>query len=342
MRKAVTIYDIAKEAGVSPATVSRVLTGKAKVSKEKREKIEQAIYLHDYKPNALARSLRETKSRVIGMVLVDFMNPFYATLLSACEKEARRRGYSLIVTGTLGDRALEDTYLDTMYEQRVAAIIMVGGRTDDLVLNNEYVKHIKRIEKKVPMVIGGVLDGTDCCKVCLEESKAAELAVEYLIRLGHRKIAFIGGDSSIRSTVEKRQKYMQILREKGISVEKDWIVDGNSYDDKSGYDAMNQILTLTHYPTAIIAVNDFTAAGAIHAILEGGFSIPEDFSLISFDNTYISDLCYPKLTSVSYNIEIFGKRLIDSAIDIVEGKEIAQQQIIQPELVIRDSCRAIN
>ena len=121
----VTIYDIAKEAGVSVATVSRVLTGNARVSREKKEKIDSLIKKYDFKPNALAKSLRETKSRVIGMIMVDFTNPFYATLLSVCEREASSRGYSMIVSSTIGRAEMEEKYLDNMYEHRVAAIVKV-------------------------------------------------------------------------------------------------------------------------------------------------------------------------------------------------------------------------
>lgn len=335
----VTIYDIAREAGVSPATVSRMLTGNAKVSEEKRKRITELIRAYDYKPNALAKGLRETKSRVIGMILVDFVNPFYATLLSSCEKEARKRGYSLIVTSTLGDRELEDAYLDTMCQQRVATIVMVGGRSDELAPDEGYVGHVKRIAESVPVVTNGYLDGAEGCRVRLDEEKAAELAVEYLRDLGHREIAFIGGKGEIRSTVEKRLKYAQLLMQNGLPTRKEWIVDGPGYDDKSGYEAMRKLLALPCRPTAVIAVNDFTAAGVAHAIWEEGLGIPEDFSLVSFDDTYVSNLCRPRLTSVSYDLEEFASRLIGSAVDIAHGRKIEQNQVVEPKLVVRDSCK---
>ncbi|MDO4331085.1 MAG: LacI family DNA-binding transcriptional regulator [Eubacteriales bacterium] len=336
--KKITIYDIAREAQVSPATVSRVLTGRATVKAETKEKIEALIRQYDFKPNALAKSLRETKSRVIGMILIDFVNPFYAMLLSVCENEARKRGYSLIVSCTVGKIELEDKYLDQMYEQRVGAIIEVGGGVDERVTNEKFVEHVNRIANSIPIIITGRLDGADCYQVNLDEMKAAELAVEHLISLGHKRIAYIGGNNNVKSTMEKRSRYIQLLQKNGIPVRNEYILDSTTYDSEGGYACMENFFSLDPMPTALIAINDYAAAGIIRAIYEKGLRIPEDISVVSFDNTYISRLYHPQLTSVNYNFEVFGKKIIDVAIGAMNKKKMKRNSLISPSLIVRGSC----
>lgn len=339
--KNVTIYDIAREAGVSVSTVSRVITGNARVKEEKRTRIEELIKRYDFKPNALAKSLRETKSRVIGMILIDFINPFYATLLSCCEKEVSKRGYSLIVSSTVGRMEMEQKYLDDMYEQRVGAIVNVGGKTDEMTLDAEYVEHVNRIANSIPIITTGKLDGADCYQVNLDEMKSSELMLNYLLSLGHRKIAIIGGRSNVRSTMEKRLKYKQLLQKNGIAVREEYIIEGDSYDDSSGYAGMNQLMDLQDKPTAVVGINDFTAIGIVRAALDRGLKIPEDISIASFDDTFIANLCRPRLTSVSYDYELFGRTLIDTAINAMEGKRVKRENKIVPRLVVRKSCMKV-
>ena len=336
----VTIYDIAREAGVSVATVSRVLTGNARVSREKKEKIDSLIKKYDFKPNALAKSLRETKSRVIGMIMVDFTNPFYATMLSVCEREASSRGYSMIVSSTIGRAEMEEKYLDNMYEHRVAAIVKVGGLVDRFIPDMKHIEHMNRIANSIPIVITGKADGADCYQVNIDEMRACELVMDYLLALGHKKIALVGGSGEVRQTVEKRLKYKQILQRSGIALNREFIVEGD-YNDQSGYQEMKKLFELDIHPTAVIAINDFTAIGIIRAAFEMGLRIPQDISVVSFDDTFVTNICHPRLTSVSLEYEEFGKKLVDTAIDAVEGREPVRKQTILPRLIVRDSCRLL-
>jgi LacI family transcriptional regulator len=342
VKKNLTIYDIAQEAGVSPATVSRVLTGSARVSKAKKERIEALIKRYDFKPNALARGLSETKSNIIGMIVADIRNPFYATVFLECEKVASRYGYTLMVCNTLGEPELEDIYLEKMYEQRVDAIINVGGRVDDLVSNIDFVDHVNRIANVIPVIITGKLDGSDCYRVNIDQMQAMEIVMEYIISLGHKDIALIGGRDNVQSTVDKRSRYKQLLKRYGINVRNEFIVEGKRYDDESGYECMQKLFALEKLPTAIIAINDFTAVGAMRALTERGISVPEDVSIVSFDNTFIAEVTSPKLTSVSYSYENFGEKIVHAALGAIRGEEVPRIQLIQSELVIRGSCAKLN
>lgn len=339
--RTITIYDIAKEAGVSPATVSRVLTNNAKVSAEKREKVEKLIEKYDFKPNALARGLSDTKTKTIGVIAADIRNPFYASLFVECEKAANAKGYTLLLCNSLGENALEDNHLEKLYEKRVDAIIQIGGRVDELVSDNDYVEHVNSITNAIPMVITGKLEGSECFQVSIDEQQAMQILLEYLIQIGHRNIALVGGRNDVKSTYDKRLKYKQILNKYAIEYQEDLILEGANYDDESGYVSMNQLFERKKVPTAIIAINDFTAMGIIRAIMERGLTIPNDLSVASFDNTFMSQISMPRLTTVGYDYQLFGERLVNAAIEAINGEEPARIELIKSELIIRDSCKKL-
>lgn len=338
-RKSITIYDIAKEAEVSVSTVSRVLTKNAKVSNAKREAVERLIQKYDYRPNALARGLSETKSNVIGIIVSDIRNPFYATLFVECEKAASEFGYRVVLCNSLNINEMEDLLLENMQSQRVEAIVQIGGRVDELVSDSHYVDRVNRIANKIPVIITGKLDGADCFQVNLDEGKSMEIMLEYLISIGHRDIALIGGRKDVKGTVDKRFRYKQVLSRYGIKYREEYVIEGKSYDDTSGYERMKQLFEMDKLPSAVMAINDFTAVGIIRAITERGLKIPDDISLVSFDNTFLSDLTIPRLTGIDYNYENFGKKIIEVAVGAIKGKDIPRITLIETKLVVKESCK---
>jgi DNA-binding LacI/PurR family transcriptional regulator len=341
IRKQVTIYDIAKEAGVSVATVSRVLTNSAKVSKEKREKIERLIEKYDYRPNAMAKGLSETKSNIIGIIASDIRNPFYASLFVECEIAANEFGYRVVLCNSLNRKELEDLQLENLETQRVEAIVQIGGRVDELVSDRQYVDRVNRVANKIPIVITGKLDGADCYQVNLDEGISMGIMLEYLISIGHTNIALVGGCRDVKSTVEKQFRYKQILNRYGIKYQEQYIIEGNNYDDSGGYNAMQQLFELENLPTAVMAINDFTAVGVIRAITEKGLSIPGDISVVSFDNTFLSDLTIPRLTGIDYDYEKFGKKIIEIAVGAIKGEDVPRISLIESKLVLKESCKEI-
>lgn len=336
-QKEITIYDIASEAGVSPATVSRVLTKSTRVSQEKREAVESLIKKYKFRPNALARSLSDTKTRVLGILMADIRNPYYAALAVECEKAANKRGYTALLCNALSDKSLEDGNLEKLYEQRVDAIIQVGCRVDDLVSDREYAAHVNRISRTIPFIITGKLDGADCYRVNIDDAKGMESVFEYLISLGHRRIALLGGEKRVKSTYDKWQQYIYLTGKYNLVFREDFVQEDN-YSDKGGYHAMNRLLALDTIPSAVIAVNDFSAVGAMKAVTERGLSVPGDISVISFDNTFLSEIVSPKLTTIDYDYELFGESLVNIAISAVQKKRVPKEQLITPRLIIRESC----
>ena len=335
--KPITIYDIAKEAGVSPSTVSRVLTNSANVRSEKRDKVVALIEKYNFKPNALAKGLADTKTRTIGVLAADIRNPYYASLYVAIEKAARETEYTVLLVNSLGDTQTERELLGKLQEQRVDAIIQLGGRADDLVSNEKYVELINQIMANTPVIVTGKLDGTRCNTVRLDSMQAMELLMNHLIELGHRKIALIGGRRDVLATFEKIQRYKQILNANMIEFDPFLIAEDTGYDFESGYQGMNKMLSEGIAPTAIVAINDFSALGIMKSLEEHHIRIPEDVSVVSYDNTYMAEMAIPPLTSVDYNYQEFGKKLVDTAISLIEGKKTSKIRMVNPTLVVRES-----
>ena len=336
----INIYAIAKEANVSPATVSRVLTNSARVSDEKKKRVQEAIDKYDFKPNIIARRLSGTESKVIGIIVADISNPFYSSLFIECEKAAYENGYTVLLCDTFGNKKLEENHLQNLREQRVDAIILIGGRVDELVVDKSYIDYINEIMEDIPVITTGYLESTDCYQVNIDEEHACRLIMEYLIDLGHRDIALIGGRESVKSTYGKRKCYKEYLIKNKIEYNPDWMIEGRYYNIDSGYECMNKLFDgKKKLPSAIIAINDFTAVGIMKSIAEHGLAIPEDISLVSFDNTYVSKITMPNLTTIGYNYKEFGESLINTAIKAIKKVKLDKVTVIDSELLIRDSCK---
>lgn len=340
-KKEITIYDIAREAGVSAATVSRVLTNKANVRPEKKEKVEELIRKYNFRPNALARSLSDTKSKVIGIIAADVRNPFYASIFVACETAANERGYTVLLCNSLGQKSNEIKQLEMLKQHRVDVIIQFGGRADDLTSDKEYVKKVNEITKTIPMVVTGKLDNTPCFMVQVDAMKAADLLLKYLIGMGHRNIALIGGRQDVVSTHLKYEQYVKVMNENGIDINPAFIAEGD-YNDIVGYRKMEEMIKSGTIPSAVIAINDLTAAGIIRCLKDNNLRIPEDISVVSYDNVFIADLMQPSLTTIDYNYEEFGIRLVETAIAAVNGENVPLLQKITPRLIERESAGKCN
>lgn len=335
--KEITIYDIAREAGVSPATVSRVLSSSANVRQEKKQRVLELVDKYQFRPNALARGLADTKSRIIGIMVADIRNPFYAEMFAACERAAMEAGYSTILCNSLNRMDKEMVLLDRLKEHRVDAIIQMGGHVDAISSDIGYAEKVNQLMKTTPVVLTGRLDGTKCRSVRIDGMKAMELLMEHLLGLGHRHIAVVGGDVGVLSTYEKLIQYRHMLSSAHIPYDPDIVTLNGTYSLEHGYEEMNRLLSLKKKLTAVIAINDFTAAGVMSCLNEHGIRVPEDISVVSYDNTYIAEITFPGLTTIDYNYEEYGRRLIGVAISAAEGREGELLQTVEPSLIVRKS-----
>jgi DNA-binding LacI/PurR family transcriptional regulator len=267
----------------------------------------------------------------------DIRNPYYASLAVECEKAANEQGYTVLLCNAYNDKALEDAHLEKFYAQRVEAIIQIGCRVDDLVSDPAYAAHINRISRTIPFITTGKMDGADCYSLRIDDGEAMKTVMDHLVSLGHRDIALFGGEKRVKSTYDKWQQYIYLLGAHGLSFRDEYMQEGN-YNESGGYECFVRLLECPRIPTAAIAINDYSAVGALRAAHERGIAIPQDISLISFDNTYLSEVAIPKLTTVDYNYPEYGKGLVRIALQAAEKKSIPRLQFINPKLIIRDSC----
>ena len=336
-RKEVTIYDIAKEAGVSTATISRVLNGKGSVSVKKREEIMKIVNQQNFISDALAKSLRKAQTKTLGIITSDLRNPFFSNLFIECEKLATQAGYTVFSCDSLEQEKVEITHLKRLERQKVDAIIQIGGSSDRIKDNEEYLQCITGIAKRIPVITTGYLISKNCYCVMTDEANAMELAMDYLIHLGHRDIAFVGGNDKIRSAAEKREQYISSLQKWRIPFNTHYLLN-SEYDKEGGYAAMKILLNHEHKPSAVIVINEMSAVGAIKAIKESGLKIPESISVVSFDNTYISKAVTPAMTCVGCNYEEFAQKLIGTSVKVIKGEKVKAISYVESIFIIRDSC----
>ena len=344
-QRTVTIYDIAKEAHVSPATVSRIITNSSSVRQEKRDRVLEAIEKHHFKPNALARGLSETHSRRLGMICPDIRNPFYANVYTECERAACDRGYTLLFNNTFGREDQEIVSISRMLEQRVDSLIISGGIIDWCPMPEKFRAVFDRCCSEIPVIVNGYLPGYEkkCSQYVIDSGEGMRQAVTYLASLGHQRIAFLHGYEHIYQTRVKKKAFQETMQDLGLPVRDAYLVNGGLFNKESGYAGMNQLLKLDEPPTGIIAINDLMAAGALQALQKLGYSVPKEFSLIGFDDCFLTELTQPNITSVHCDYSALGNTLVDAAIRAVNGEPAVDPVFIPTSLTIRESCgRPIN
>ncbi len=346
MSENITIYDIAKEAHVSPATVSRVLTGNAKVRTEKRDAILAIIEKYNFHPNALARSLINKASKTIGFILPDITNPFFASTFLEAEKYALTLGYTLILCNSMNDNQLNQTELESLYlkmlmEKQVDGIIIMGGRVNEKKPINTQVTELQEIVKTKPVVfINGSMRNVKSYNITTDETDGINKLVRYLAELGHKNIGFIGGRKGITSTDVKLSAFESAIKQLGIAYHPEWVIP-SSFGVEDGYSSMVQLLSQSSRPTAVMTVNDFTAIGAINAATDYGLHVPDDISITGFDGTYLADITRPTLTTISQNYAELGKKAVEAIAQVSLGKRFPRNTLIPTQLIIQNSCRKV-
>lgn len=330
---AATLKDIAKMAGVSESTVSRVLNGIPKASSETRDKILKIAKELNYYPNEIARSLAKQKTQIIGVITTDISNPYFASVAGGIEMIASQLGYNLIISVTFGKEEEELRYINILKEKKVEGIIFMSGRMpescEEALLNSG-----------IPTVVVARKVKSSLPSIHIDNIGESYKAVEYLIKLGHRRIAMISG-----SLNDKESGYHRLLGYKNaldayeIPFEEELVAEGN-FKMESGIEAMNTLLQLKRLPSAVFAGSDAMAVGAIKSIKKAGLSIPEDISVIGFDNNIISQACDPELTTIGQPVDDLGKTAMEMLYKIINGQELKKKTIYLPcELVIRNSTK---
>ena len=340
----ITIYDIAEEANVSPSMVSRVYNQKPGVSKAKRERIEALIRKYNYVPDEYAKSLKNQHTKCIGIIVSDVCNPFFARIIYECDQIAEKNGYSVFSYETHDLPENEMKFLNILAAQKMDAIILLGGESDWIDIDADYYACVERIARNTPVITIGRMQCDNIYNVITDEARALRTLIEYLIGLGLRDFFFLGGIPNARSYADKAEQFTCMMRRYHIPEEQSQI-SMCGYEKEQGYSEMLRVLRNGDRPTAVIAINEIVAIGAIRAIREMHLSIPEDISIVCFDNSFISESITPMLTTVGCNYEKFAQRLIYTALDAITEAHphtVKKPDIIESVFVIRDSVKSYN
>ncbi|MBO7747208.1 LacI family DNA-binding transcriptional regulator [Paenibacillus sp. MWE-103] len=329
------IKDVAKKAGVSVTTVSRVLNGEKYVKDDLKERVKRAIDELGYTPSHIARSLVRKKTNLIGVIVPDVTSSFYSTILSNIEQTASLNEYNLLVCNIIEDTDKELKYLNVFKEMRVDGIIIMHEK-----LNDEIREMIGKLG--IPIIFSSVKP-TDqpFASVIIDDFAAAYDATRYLIGLGHERIGFIGGDMrDVTSGQNRYIGYCRALADCGIPLVDDYVRFGD-YKTQSGYELIQELLDVEVRPTAVFAVSDDMAVGAMNAVRDRGLAVPADVSIVGFDGSQLTELVRPRLTSMEQPIREMGTVTVNVLIDMIAAPEKARKGdvILRHELVVRDSCR---
>ncbi|MFZ7946562.1 LacI family DNA-binding transcriptional regulator [Neobacillus sp. 19] len=305
-----SIKDVAHHAGVSVATVSRVLNAKGYVSEETRKKVEQSIRELNYKPNEVARSLFKKQSKTIGLIVPDITNPYFPELARAVEDTASKLGYTVILCNSDGKVEKEQHYLDVLMQKYVDGIIVSSNTLSEDQVNALQIPVVsldREISKDIPTIV-------------VENSKGARLATQYLRNKGRSRIAHIRGPLAIVNANERCEGYKQIVSNEPWFSES-YIVNGN-FDMESAIEATMKLIQLHPEIDGIFAANDTMAIGAIKAVHKLGKKTPEDIAIIGFDGISLSKATTPELTTIVQPIYEMGEKAAQMLIGFVEEKPV--------------------
>lgn len=327
----VSIKDVAKLAGVSVSTVSRVINKRGKTSKETEEKVWRAIEILQYRPNLLARSLRSQKTKLLGLLVPDIDSPFFARLAKYIEEAAYQKGYNLILCNVGEDPKREKDYLEVLVQRQVEGIIFPRVSDESLLVRIPYLS-------KIPYVIlDRTLEKEEAPTVKLDNVAAGMLAATHLLELGHRKFACITGPQKISVSRERLEGFLTTLTQAGISAENIFVVEGDFKID-GGRKGMERILDHFSPPFALFCMNDMMAFGAIQMARERGWRVPEDISVVGLDNNPLCEVFSPPLTTVAQPFDQIAKAGITLLCKLIEGKKVRKKSItVSPYLVTRQS-----
>lgn len=327
-----TIIDVAKLAGVSRSTVSRVLNNSPRVDQETRIKVFNAIEQLNYEPNLAARNLRRQETKLIAVLVPDISNPFFSRLVEGMEETALKNGYKIILCITGGNSERELQYIRLIEKKQVDGIILTA-------LRNSFETIMPYLEFGPIVFANEYLDGDALPSVAIDNVASSKMVIEHFFELGHRRIAFINGPEHIIICRDRKNGYVQALETCGLPVDHELMKEGD-YTTEGGFRCAEELLQLKPRPTAIFAANDTMAVGVIKAIQKNGLSVPEDIAVAGFDNNPYSTLVEPNLTTVDQPTNEMGAeaaqlllKCIETGIDAIQSR----RTVLKTKLCVRSS-----
>jgi len=334
MKARATIRDVAKKSNVSLMTVSRVVNKKGNVSKATAAKVLKAIRELNYKPNITARSLAAKKSDFIAIIVPDISNPFFSEMMKGAEDFARENGYNIFLGDTEGKVELEKEYIDAAINRMADGIVLVAPRLE----NNL----ICEINDNIPLVIvDRSINKNDIPQIYIDNLRGAMSAVEHLINLNHKNIAFLSGPKDVQDSLQREKGYIMALKKHNIPVNpKLMLISDFSFE--GGRDAFEKFFSNYPKPTAIFASNDIMAFGLIQRAHEMNVKVPKDVSIVGFDDILLSSLINPPLTTVRHPMLKMGIKAVELLVNKLNNKlDTKISFILENTLIVRKSTRRI-
>jgi len=328
-----TIYDIARLAGVSTATVSKVFNNRGSISDKTKKKIFEISEELNYQPSVVASALAGKKTYTIGLLIPDVVNPFFAEMTRNIEDRAHELGFNLVICNTDNDVNKEFNYIQLLRQKRVDGIILATG-----VRNDKLLKEL--INEQLPIaLIAREMSILSASTVLVDDFAGGYSAASYLTGLGHKRIAIIAENLKLASSRERIRGYRYALEEAGIGYDERYVKESD-FSLAGGGKTTNELLDEPEPPTAIFACNDLLAIGAMQAAKQRGVSIPEELSVVGFDNTVLAAITDPPLTTIAQPIQAMGQQVVDLITqEINNPKSIKQRIVLLPELIVRGSAR---
>ena len=330
-----TIHDVARVAKTSKSTVSRFLNGYA-VRKETEVALRTAIQSLNYHPNVNARRLVKNKTRVIGIVVDDIANNFYADIFRGIEKVANLHGYQCTYYSRKSNLQGEFGFMNLAQERQFDGLILISF----LKLSNELISRLE--ELTIPVVlIGDANQNETIFSVDIHNELGIREIVRYLHRIGHEKIAYISGPDEFSATYWRRKGYESELKDLGLELNPDWVISSD-WSESGGHQAMKKLLAIRGI-TAVIASNDEMAIGALLCASELGYKVPKDISIVGFDNIPVSRWVNPPLTTSKQPLLKMGESAAKGLIKQLSGEMegLSGRQLLDPNLVVRQTCRSL-
>ena len=334
----VTVKDVAKRAEVSIATVSHVINKTRFVSEDLTARVNDAIKELGYYPNQLVGGLRKKKSFTIGLVLPSISNETFGLLAETIQKLLFKQGYNLIICNTSNDVEIEEEALNTLLMKKADAIMAIPTSRE-----GEKLKEIQRMG--VPLVlVDRVIPGLKVDTVRVDNFRGTHDAITHLLDLGHRDIGYIDRKIDQSHSLEQVRGYRQALEERGLAFDPSRVVRADGFDYSSGVGAAKELISKQPQLTAIFAYFDITALGALRGILDLGYRVPEEFSVVGCDGMPFTNVSAPRLTTISFPVHRIAKTACDLVMERLEhkedGKEKVKDIVIAPKLIVRDSTAA--
>jgi DNA-binding LacI/PurR family transcriptional regulator len=332
-----TIKDVAKHAGVTIGTVSRVLNNKKWVSEGCRARVQAAIKDLHYKPQAHARRLRQKQSRVWGILAPHhtklIRSPFFADILGGIEEAAAENNYRLLLHPLNDTARAQLSYRNLLGDGSVDGMFVLNAWSTDISLR-------ELGEANVPFVLinGKVTGQDDFPHVGVDNRGGVRKALEHLMEMGHERIAMINGRMTTTNAIERFQAFQEVLAERKMPLVPEWVAEGN-YEENGGFEAAKKIFTALRKPTAVLCASDLMAMGAVRALREMDLKVPENVSIVGFDNMEEAHYHDPALTTVSFSGQEMGLLAAQKLIQLLEGETLKSKgTTLQAELIVRDSA----